>query len=176
MSGYKASIRTDLELPNKTALDATELNSLGDYLRYVEYFHTDLNSNTVDHNSINFYDSTLNASHHDSIAEPYHKSRPLFYTEDPQNFNCIAEKDRYGRGFPGEWVLIVSCLNGTWIAGIYVLWLHTEWKSSFTRRGRRMDAYRSIADVAEAMQEDLVETSVHIPRKGWTQPCSGEGL
>ncbi|KAL9015211.1 MAG: hypothetical protein Q9180_008894 [Flavoplaca navasiana] len=77
-----------------------------------------------------FFDSDLNASHHrKSNNNLNHKVGPSFYTRDSRNYNCIAaEKGVHSWGFSGD---------------------------NFTRKGRRMGTYRAVADVAEAMQEDL---------------------
>ncbi|KAI4253452.1 MAG: hypothetical protein L6R42_007577 [Xanthoria sp. 1 TBL-2021] len=151
MSGYEASIVTELNFPNKTTIEVTDASDVYGLLYENEYGWTDYR------NRYHFYDSTLNASYQNFINDPNHEATPKFYTGDSKNYNCIAEKGVYSWGFSGEWVLIVPYINSVWILGSYILWLNTKFNSDFTRKGRRMGTYRAIADVAEAIREDLGE-------------------
>ena len=159
MSGYEGSIRTELLLPNKTTLDLTNIRTFMGVL----YNSTCGGAITEGRPclgyflSYNFYDANLNSSWH-SYAENQtwdNTSTDTFYTQIPSNYNCVAEQNVYQWGFSGEWVLVVICVNGFWVLGMWILWLDTELKSQLTIAGRRMGPYRAIRDISEAMREDL---------------------
>ncbi|KAL8826977.1 MAG: hypothetical protein Q9191_003464 [Dirinaria sp. TL-2023a] len=151
MSGYEGSIKTELILPNKTLVDIGSISSFeGILFSRREY-------DSAGYSTYDFYDEGLNKTwtlYQDYLS--YHNtSQTTFYTQDPANYNCVAEQGVYQWGFSGEWVLVVICVNCLWVFGLWILWVDTELKSQFTRVGRRMGTYRAIADIAEAMREDL---------------------
>ncbi|KAL8897133.1 MAG: hypothetical protein Q9207_007361 [Kuettlingeria erythrocarpa] len=166
MSGYETSIRTELSLPNGTRLDTTDLNTFEGHL----YYCLDLPRSYPpcsfipypNEITIAFYDSMLNSSYYALPNEgkgldDYYRSAADFWTVGPKNYNCVTQKDMYQWGFSGEWILIVSTLHSVWLLGLWILWLDTERKSQFIRKGRRMGTYRAVADITEAMIEDLGE-------------------
>ena len=171
MSGYEGSIRTELVLPNKTVLDLT---NLGTFHNVLWYYPCDNQSTPVGGNSsayvagqcssatggmgngdMSFYDPQLNSSWQSYIHYDEYVDTTMFYTVNASNYNCVAEQNLYQWGFSGEWVLIVICINSFWVFGLWILWLDTELKSQLTIAGRRMGTYRAIADISEAMREDL---------------------
>lgn len=151
MSGYEGSIKTELILPNKTLVDIGTIDSFEGIL------FSEGEPDSVGYSVYDFYDQELNNTW--KLYQDYtrfdNSSVTTFYTQDPANYNCVAEQGVYQWGFSGEWVLVVICVNGLWVFGLWILWLDTELKSQLTRVGRRMGTYRAIADVAEAMREDL---------------------
>ena len=171
MSGYEGSIKAQLMiLPNKTTLDLTNIDTFKDILWYYSCEKHQMSTDntteplpsgpcpsSADPSSYNFFDTYLNSSWHlyvDSML--YHNaSTTSFYTQNPGSYNCVAEQNVYQWGFSGEWVLLVICINGFWVFGLWILWVDTELKSQLTIAGRRMGIYRAIADVSEAMHEDL---------------------
>lgn len=166
MSGYEGATRTALVLPNKTTVDLTSLSTF----RNILYFVPGCNdSNAVSCNEhlwkyrveYQFYDDTLNSSWHDFVVD----NRKLFYTEDPSNYNCVAEQNFYEWGFSAEWVLVVICVNSFWVLGLWILWLDTDFNSQLSIAGRRMGTYRAIADISEAMREDLGPNLCGYPEK-----------
>ena len=170
MSGYEGSIQTQLILPNRTTLDLTNMNTFKDVLWY---YSCEKHPMTTDNateplpsgqcpksagsSSYDFFDPFLNSSWHLYVDSMLYRngSTTSFYTQDPGSYNCVAEQNVYQWGFAGEWVLLVICINGFWVFGLWILWLDTELKSQLTIAGRRMGIYRAIADVSEAMREDL---------------------
>lgn len=167
MSGYEGSIRTEMLLPNKTTLDLTGVTTLNGLLYYSPcdntsapaYDHSMCTSgmSEQDPSTYIFYDSYLNStwkSYTEGELSP-NKTLGSFYTQNASNYNCVAEQNVYQWGFSGEWVLVVICINSFWIFGLWILWLDTELKSQLVRAGRRMGTYRAIADISEAMREDL---------------------
>ncbi|KAL8839788.1 MAG: hypothetical protein Q9170_001599 [Blastenia crenularia] len=154
MSGYEASTRTELVLPNKTTVDVTDFSDFRGSLFHCSDPDPDPRYSCGNANYV-FYDLSLNTSYQAILTNGLDMNE--FYTAKSDNYHCIAEKGMYQWGFSGEWVLLISCFNGAWIIGLWILWVDTEWNSQFTRKGRRMDTYRAIADIAEAMKGDLGE-------------------
>lgn len=165
MSGYETSIRTELNLPNSTTLDTTDLDNFGSL-----YYSLPVGEPTCQFfpyakgaRGIAFYDSTLDTSYYDGdsggleFQSHAYFSYSGFYIAVQEHYSCGAEKDIYQWGFSGEWIIMVSALNSVWVFELWILWLDAEWKSQFTRKGRRMGTYRAIADIADAMKGDLGE-------------------
>lgn len=159
MSGYEGAIRTELILPNKTILDLTGVWTFENIL----YFLPGCNYTGVGcyEASYQFYDGVLNTSWYAFV----HYTQPGFYTEEPGNYNCVAEQNLYEWGFSGEWVLVIVCVNSFWVLGLWILWLDTEFNSQLTIAGRRMGTYRAIADISEVMREDLGPNLCGYPEK-----------
>lgn len=158
ISGYEASYNTVLVLPNKTTLTLDGLSSLQGPLYYTVCRGNRAEPKSCAELHIEFYDPVLNTSY--SKLWEWHVSheegpRPLFYAEVPENFNCVAEENKYDWGFSGEWVLIVGCVNSFWLFGLWILWLDCHSQSEFCKKGRRMGVYRAIIDIAEAIRRDL---------------------
>ena len=155
MSGYEGSIKTALVLPNKTQVDISTMQSFNGILYSSNNPYEGAGSYTS--TAYDFYDDYLNTTWraYQDYLDYGNTSVTTFYTQDPANYNCVAEQGVYQWGFSGEWVLVVICVNGLWVFGLWILWVDTELKSQFTRVGRRMGTYRAIADIAEAMREDL---------------------
>ena len=160
ISGYEAAYVSVLVLPNKTTLTMDGLHSLEGLLYYIVCEGQDTDPNACEQYHYQFYDHLLNESYsavRKWVEIPRDTPRPLFYTEFPENFNCVAEQNIYEWGFSSEWVLIAGCLNSLWLFGLWILWLDSDTQSQFCKKGRRMGTYRAIVDIAEAIREDLGE-------------------
>lgn len=162
MSGYEGAIRTELILPNTTMLDLTGVRTF----EHILYFVPGCNytgSMSCENYPLNyhFYDGVLNTSWY-AFG---HSAPTRFYTEEPGNYNCVAEQNLYEWGFSGEWVLLIISVNSFWVLGLWILWLDTEFNSQLTIAGRRMGTYRAIADISEAMREDLGPNLCGYPEK-----------
>lgn len=158
ISGYEAAYDTVLVLPNKTMLRLDGLDSLQGPLYYKTCRGYTEEPKSCPESHVEFYDPVLNESY--SRLWEWHVnheagSRPSFYAELPENFNCVAEENRYEWGFSGEWVLIAGCVNSFWLFGLWILWLDAHTQSEFCKKGRRMGVYRAIVDIAEVIREDL---------------------
>ena len=155
MSGYEGSVKTELILPNKTQVDISSIDSFEGILYSLRKVNSYASDNSP--SAYEFYDEDLNNTWHlyQDNQDYGNTSMTNFYTQVPANYNCVAEQGVYQWGFSGEWVLVVICVNGLWVFGLWMLWVDTELKSQLTKVGRRMGTYRAIADIAEAMREDL---------------------
>ncbi|KAJ9630871.1 hypothetical protein H2203_001396 [Taxawa tesnikishii (nom. ined.)] len=61
----------------------------------------------------------------------------------------------YQWGFSSTWILMSMSFFFMWGFGTYCVWLDTQWGSQLVRKGRTMGTWRAIADLAEAMKEEL---------------------
>jgi len=168
MSGYEGAIRTELVLPNKTTLDLTGVWTLENILYFLPGCQlTEAAPCNATILNYHFYDDHLNTSWHAFLDNGAYKNTSVteLYTEEPSNHNCVAEQNLYEWGFSGEWVLVVICVNSFWVLGLWILWLDTELNSQLTIAGRRMGTYRAIADISEAMREDLGPNLCGYPEK-----------
>lgn len=109
MSGYETSIRTNLNLPNETTLDTTDLGSFKGHVYYcVHGYSRPCAFLYFDDSprSIKFYDARLNTAYynlsftnHDCDQNQGPRSacwRPVrFYTAEPENYKCVTEQDTY---------------------------------------------------------------------------------
>lgn len=158
ISGYEASYNTVLVLPNKTTLTLNGLSSLQGPLYHIVCRDNPAKPKSCPEPHFEFYDSVLNTSYSrlwEWHARQEEGPRPWFYAEMPENFNCVAEENKYDWGFSGEWVLIVGCVNSFWLFGLWILWLDCYTQSEFCQKGRRMGVYRAIIDIAEVIRQDL---------------------
>ena len=172
MSGYETSVRTELRLPNGTnALDITGMSDfegvlsirLGCFIPDGTGLKEGLTPSGFPRTKFcryDFFDQTLNesyAAYQANIELSSNRKWPggQLYTMDPRNYNCFTEPDVYQWGFSGEWVLIVACVNGLWLLGLWIIWLDAERCSRLCRQGRRMGTYRAIVDLADAIKEEL---------------------
>lgn len=73
----------------------------------------------------------------------------------PENFNCVAEENKYHWSVSGGWVLIVVYINSFWLFGLRVLCLDCHTQNEICKKGRQMGIYRAIIDISEAIRRDL---------------------
>ena len=166
MSGYEASVRTQLILPNGTTpLDITDLDSfIGILFTYRICYNNGTNgtSNTWPDIAIaricgyQTFDPTFGASYcidfdTDGRLPSNHSSRLIA----PEDYNCVAEHDIYQWGCSGEWILITASVNSFWLFGLWILWLDAELCSQSCKNGRRMGQYRAMIDLSRAITEEL---------------------
>ena len=162
VSGYEASYRTIYNLPNGTTLDVGKYVTLEGVLWYYnvttesEVFGSqECTYNTTERM---WFDPILNASwyHHDRLYmhEQFVVDR-LFYLEDQNHTSCEIDQGLYQWGFSGEWVILILCFNSVFLFGLWILWVDSEANSELCRKSRRIGIWRAIADMAEAMREDL---------------------
>ncbi len=128
MSGYEASIATRLLLPNGTAI-AMDRNY---YSNDSKLFFDNCTNLTPDDwcaawpndTCFEFYDKTLRQSYND-----FEKSGTEFYAEKPENIDRRTDQNLYHWGFSGEWLLVVACVNSSWLFGLWILWLDVDTQS-----------------------------------------------
>jgi hypothetical protein len=58
-------------------------------------------------------------------------------------------------GFSSEWFFVVAVVNSCWLLGLCILWLDCDTNSELCKKGRRLGLWRAIADISEAMREEL---------------------
>jgi hypothetical protein len=58
-------------------------------------------------------------------------------------------------GFSYEWVIIAIAINGAWLLGLWIVWIDADTNSQLCKKGRRMGLWRVVANLLEAMREDL---------------------
>lgn len=61
----------------------------------------------------------------------------------------------YQWGFSYLWFTINWSVLGFWILGTYSIWMDAQRKCELRRKGRTLNSYRAVADIAEAMTEIL---------------------
>ncbi|CZR50373.1 uncharacterized protein PAC_00245 [Phialocephala subalpina] len=61
----------------------------------------------------------------------------------------------YQWGFSNLWFIVNWSVLGFWILGTYSVWMDAQGKCELRRKGRTMNSYRAVADMAEAMTEIL---------------------
>lgn len=181
MSGYETDITTTLILPDKTpikadaSLDTNVLYSIipiaftcwsSPVLSEVESSIPLQNSTGVPCIPIDgipallespslacqtdFCDSDLRAA-----WQQYMSKTPKFWTEDPNKYSCVAEKDVYRWGFSGEWLLLALAFHTLWCIGTAVVWRDTQIYSQCYQKWRWMGPYRALIDLGAAVNMDL---------------------
>jgi len=50
---------------------------------------------------------------------------------------------------------VVSIINSAWLLGLWVLWVDCDTNSELCKKGRRLGLWRAVADISEAMREEL---------------------
>lgn len=120
-------------------------------------------------------DPTLNASwnkYHDPFNnDPQDWASWNFQPSDPKSFRCITESGIYQVqlattcsrflltpiqwGFSFEWLFVATIVNTCWLLGLWILWLDCDVNGEFCKKGRRLGMWRAIADLSEAMREEL---------------------
>lgn len=94
-----------------------------------------------------------------------------FYPTDQSNYFCTTKNNEYQVrlspllrthktdlrqwGFSYEWMFVVSIVNSVWLVGLWILWLDCDINSEFCRKGRRLGIWRAVADISEALREEL---------------------
>jgi hypothetical protein len=66
-----------------------------------------------------------------------------------------SETNEQQWGFSFEWIFISTVLTTFWVYSMWALWLDCDINSEFCKKGRRLGLWRSIADISEAMREEL---------------------
>jgi len=109
-------------------------------------------------------------------ADPYssqeeHWESWGFAPSDKDNYSCDTQNNVYQVleffpylafhtnqrqwGFSYEWIFITVIANSVFLFGLYILWLECDINSELCKKGRRLGVWRAIADLSEAMKEDL---------------------
>ena len=66
---------------------------------------------------------------------------------------CIpVDGGGYQWGFSTMWFLINWCLLVIWVIGTYSTWMDAKYKCELQRKGRTVNSYRAVADMAQAME------------------------
>lgn len=63
--------------------------------------------------------------------------------------------EKYGWGFSSLLTILFDFLLIGWGIGTYVVWVHINRKTQMCLKGRVIDRYRAVADLSEAMENDL---------------------
>jgi hypothetical protein len=58
-------------------------------------------------------------------------------------------------GFSYEWLFVAAIINSCWLIGLWILWLDCDTNSELCKKGRRLGLWRAVADISEAMREEL---------------------
>ncbi|KAE9367622.1 hypothetical protein N431DRAFT_383412 [Stipitochalara longipes BDJ] len=90
-----------------------------------------------------------------TTSDPYDWASWGFYPTDADNFRCVSESGVYQWGFSYEWLFVVAVVNSCWLLGLWILWLDCDTNSELCKKGRRLGLWRAIADISEAMREEL---------------------
>ncbi|PMD18329.1 hypothetical protein NA56DRAFT_706936 [Hyaloscypha hepaticicola] len=67
-----------------------------------------------------------------------------FYPTNASKFECKPASGKYQWGFSSEWLF-----------GLWIVWLDCDTNSELCKKGRRLGLWRAIADISEAMREEL---------------------
>lgn len=87
--------------------------------------------------------------------------------EDPL-LRCFPNQSGgYQWGFASLWVLLNWAVLGLWMLGTYSMWMDAQHNCELRRKGRTMNSYRAVTDMAEAIREVLGPN---------TAPYSGQEL
>lgn len=78
-----------------------------------------------------------------------------FAPVNPDNFKCIAQNNLYQYGFSFEWLFVAAIVNSVWLYGLWIVWLDCDTNSEPCKKGRRLGLWRAIADISEAMRDEL---------------------
>ncbi|CAG8974677.1 hypothetical protein HYALB_00006411 [Hymenoscyphus albidus] len=78
-----------------------------------------------------------------------------FWPSNKSNFVCDTKNNVYQWGFTYEWFVVVVGANSIWLFGMYVLWMECQFNSELCKKKRHLGIWRAIADLSEAMREDL---------------------
>ena len=177
LSGYEASNVTQLRLPSNGSILLTRStlrrispynnNTLwtaypipGSYVMTYQWHDQTLNKSwaeTVNSTFIveywNATYSTDGSSH--AAWEKFQNDAKNFYMYNPDNYDCVLEPAVYQWGFSAEWAYVLVIVNSCWLVGLWIVWVDADHNSQLCRKRRRMGTYRAIADISEAMREDL---------------------
>ncbi|KAH8770455.1 hypothetical protein F5882DRAFT_507465 [Hyaloscypha sp. PMI_1271] len=58
-------------------------------------------------------------------------------------------------GFSYEWLFVAAIINSCWLLGLWILWPDCDTNSELCKKGRRLGLWRAVADISEAMREEL---------------------
>ncbi|KUJ19250.1 uncharacterized protein LY89DRAFT_780239 [Mollisia scopiformis] len=78
-----------------------------------------------------------------------------FWPSMPQNYRCIPLNGIYQWGFSSQWLMIAAIVNSVFILGLWILWVDCDLRSELCKKGRRLGLWRAVADISEAMREEL---------------------
>jgi len=78
-----------------------------------------------------------------------------FWPSNASNFRCDAESNVYQWGFSFEWLFMTAVINSVWLTCLWIVWVDCDTNSELCKKRRRLGLWRAIADISEAMREEL---------------------
>jgi len=103
----------------------------------------------------------------DTFWAQYHKDPTLledwwtwgtwdFWPSVANHYRCTQDTNGfYQWGFSTQWLMIAAILNSVFLFGLWILWVDCDLQSELCRKGRRLGVWRAVADISEAMREEL---------------------